>query len=51
MKFVGCDGKKVFLEVFDNDFVEEATAHDEIRLGDLICFGEDKKGLGREGPS
>ena len=51
MKFVGCNGKNVFLEVFDNDFVEEATAHDEIGLGGSIFFGEDKKGLGREGPS
>ena len=47
------DRKKVLWIVVDNHVVEEESDHDEIGLRgfDFILFGEDGKGLGREGSS
>ena len=53
MEVFGHDGKKILWEVVDDHVVEEATDHDEIVLQgfDFNLFGEDKKGVGREGSS
>ena len=53
MGFFSHYGKKVLWEVVDNHVVEEATEHEEIGLKglDFNLFGEDKKGVGREGSS
>ena len=47
------DGKKVLWELVDNHVVEQESDHDEIGLRgfDLNLFGEDGKGVGREGSS
>ena len=46
-------GRKFFLEVVNNNVVEELTDHDEIGLQgfNINLFDNDEKGLGREGSS
>ena len=53
MEVVSHDRKKVIWEVVGDYVIEEATDHDEIGLQgfDFNFFGEDEKGVGREGSS
>ena len=53
LEFVGHYGKKVRWEVVENHVIEEATDYDKIGLRgfNFNFFGEEEKGVGREGSS